>query len=71
MSGRPRTARGATGRDSGKENDVEAEIQARILEGVKKCKEHNDESIRLGQEIMVLESEMKNAGRKSTLSTMC
>jgi hypothetical protein len=65
MSGRPRTARGATGRDSGKENDVEAEIHQRVIEGLKKCKEHNDDSIRLGQEIMTLESEMKNAGRKS------
>ena len=67
MSGRPRTARGATGRDAGKENDVEAEILSRVIEGVKKAKEHNDESQRLGQEIMVVETDIKTAGCKSYL----
>lgn len=63
MSGRPRTARGAT-REAGKESDLEADLHARIVEGVKKAKEHNDESQRLGQEIMSLEGEIKAAGRK-------
>ena len=64
MSGRPRTGRGATTRDTGKESDLEADLLARIVEGVKKAKEHNDESQRLGQEIMSLEGEIKAVGCK-------
>jgi hypothetical protein len=63
MSGRPRTARGATGRDAGKENDLETDLLARIVEGVKKAKEHNDECQRIGQEIMALEGDIKSVGR--------
>lgn len=69
MSGRPRTARGATGRDAGKENDLETDLLARIVEGVKKAKEHNDESQRIGQEIMALETDIKAVGRKSNHET--
>ena len=64
MSGRPRTARGTTARDSGKESDLEADLLARIVEGVKKAKEHNDESQRIGQEIVSLEGDIKTVGRK-------
>jgi hypothetical protein len=69
MSGRPRTGRGATGRDAGKENDLETDLLARIVEGVKKAKEHNDESQRIGQEIMALETDIKAVGRKLEYET--
>ncbi len=62
MSGRPRTARGIAARDSGKESDLEADLLARIIEGVKKAKEHNDECQSMGQEIMSLEGEIKAIG---------
>ena len=64
MSGRPRTARGATSRDAGKESDLETDLLARIVEGVRKAKEHNDECQRIGQEIMSLEADIKAVGRK-------
>lgn len=66
MSGRPRTARGATGRDTGKESDLETDLLARVIESVKKAKEHNDNGQRVGQEIMALETEIKAVGRKSS-----
>ena len=66
MSGRPRTARGGTGRDAGKESDVQAELLAKIIEGVRKAKEHNDECKRMGDEIMSLEGEIKAVGRMCT-----
>ena len=66
MSGRPRTARGTTARDTGKESDLEADLLARIIEGLKKAKEHNDECQRMGQEIMSLEGEIKTVGCKSS-----
>ena len=67
MSGRPRTARGATSRDGGKESDIEADLLARIVESVKKAKDANDNAQRAGREIMALEEDIKNAGGTSRL----
>lgn len=64
MASRPRTGRGLTSRDGGKEFDVEADLLARVLEGLKKAKELNDNSRRVGQEIMALEEEIKAVGRE-------
>jgi len=63
MASRPRAGRGLTGRDGGKEFD-EAECLARVVESLKKAKELNDNSRRVGQEIMALEEEIKTNGRK-------
>ena len=68
MSGRPRTARGATGRDGGKESDIEADLLARIVESVKKAKDANDNAQRAGREIMALEEDIKSAGGTSRLN---
>ena len=68
MSGRPRNARGLTGRDGGKESDLEAELLGRILDSIRKAKEHNDEAIRVGRAIMELEEEIKGVGRACNVS---
>ncbi|RMZ75396.1 hypothetical protein DV737_g5321, partial [Chaetothyriales sp. CBS 132003] len=58
MSGRPRN-RGLPGRDGGKDSDVEAELLARIVEGLKQAQKLNDDSRRVGGEIMALEEEIR------------
>lgn len=63
MSGRPRNARGLTGRDGGKEHDLEADLLGRIQEAIRKAKEYHDESERLGKEILELEADIKAVGR--------
>lgn len=67
MSGRPRNARGITGRDGAKENDIETDLLSRITEVMRKAKEHQDESKRTGDAIMELEEEIKAAGRASPI----
>ena len=68
MSGRPRN-RGLAGRDGARESDVEADLLARIIDGIKQVQKHNDESKRIGEQIMALEEEIKNVGR--TLDVFC
>ncbi len=60
MSGRPRNR--AAVRDGVKEGDVEAELLTRIMDGLRQAKKHNDESRRLGDQIMALEEEIKTVG---------
>ena len=62
MSGRPRAGRGMTGRD-GKESDLENDLLSRAIESLRKAQGYNDESRRLGQEIVTLEDEIKTTGR--------
>lgn len=65
MSGRQGGGR-RTGRDTSKDNDVELELLNAVLESVRRAKEFNDESARLGQEILALEEEIKtSSGHKS------
>lgn len=61
MSGRPRAARAGTGRDN-KEGDVETELLNRVIDAVRRAKEHNDNCRRLGEEIVALEEEIKAKG---------
>ena len=60
MAGRPRNRDG--GRHGGKENDLEADLLARIVESVKLAQKHQEESKRIGQEILELEQEAKDGG---------
>jgi hypothetical protein len=62
MSGRPRNARGLTGRDAAKENDVEADLLSRAIEAIRKAKEYSDASDKTGQAIIELELEIKATG---------
>lgn len=64
MASRPRAGRGTAGRDSSKDVDVEADLLARVIEGLKKAKEQHECSYELGVEIMELEEEIKSAGGK-------
>ncbi|RMZ76976.1 hypothetical protein DV738_g4583, partial [Chaetothyriales sp. CBS 135597] len=61
MSGRPRN-RGLPGRDGGKDSDVEADLLARIVEGLKQAQKLNDHSRLVGGEIMALEEEIRAVG---------
>ena len=63
MASRPRAGRGTAGRDSSKDVDVEADLLARVLEGIKKARDQHDRQRELGMEIMVLEEEMKSEGK--------
>ncbi|ETN43783.1 uncharacterized protein HMPREF1541_11107 [Cyphellophora europaea CBS 101466] len=63
MSGRPRNARGLTGRDGGKESDLEADLLGRVLDAIRKAKEYRDETERTGRAIMELEEEIKGGNR--------
>lgn len=54
------------GRDASRDNDLELEYLNSVLESLRKAKEYNDESARLGQEILALEEEIKtNSSHKS------
>lgn len=64
MASRPRAGRGTTGRDSSKDVDVEADLFARVVEGLKKAHEQHARSYEIGEEIMALEEEMKSGGGK-------
>lgn len=64
MASRPRAGRGTAGRDSSKEVDVEADLLARVIEGLRKAKEQNERAQEIGAEIMALEEEMKSDGGK-------
>jgi hypothetical protein len=68
MSGRPRNARGLTGRDGGKESDLEADLLARIYESVKKAAEEQAESERCSKKILELESKIKADGNSMCLA---
>ena len=61
--------RGRAGRDtSSKDNDVELELLNAVLESVRRAKEFNDESARLGQEILALEEEIKTSSSHKSRS---
>lgn len=62
MSSRPRGGRGASVRE-GKETDLENELLSRAIEGLRKAQAYNDQSRRIGQEIIALEEEIKATGR--------
>ncbi|KAL6248059.1 hypothetical protein RBB50_005407 [Rhinocladiella similis] len=64
MSGRPRGGRGLTSRE-GKEADLENDFLSRVIEGLRKAQGYNDQSKRIGQEIMTLEDEIKTAGHST------
>ncbi|KAK5944605.1 hypothetical protein PMZ80_003888 [Knufia obscura] len=65
MSGRQGGGRRG-GRDTSRDNDLELEYLNSVLESLRKAKEYNDESSRLGQEILALEEEIKtNSSHKS------
>lgn len=65
MSGRQGGGRRG-GRDTSRDNDLELEYLNSVLESLRKAKEYNDESIRLGQEILALEEEIQsNSTHKS------
>ncbi|KAL2435192.1 hypothetical protein ABEF95_014376 [Exophiala dermatitidis] len=64
MSSRPRAGRGMTGRD-GKESDLENELLSRAVESLRKAQGYNDESKRIGQEIVALEEEIKLNGHST------
>lgn len=70
MASRPRAGRGTAGRDSNKDVDVEADLLARVIEGMKKARDQNDRQRELGTEIMALEEEMKLAGKSCLYMTM-
>jgi hypothetical protein len=63
MSARPRAGRAGTGRDN-KDGDVETELLNRVIDAVRRAKEHNDNCRRLGEDIMALEEEIKLKGSK-------
>lgn len=65
---RPRAGRSGTGRDT-RDGDMETDILNRVIDAVKKAKEHNDNCQRLGSQIVELETEIKAKGRKSSCST--
>ena len=63
MAARPRAGRGMAGLDGSKDVDLEAdlharELHARVLEGVKKAKEHNENAARTGQEALELKEKI-------------
>lgn len=63
MSGRPRNARAAAGRDHGNESDIQQDYLNRVIESIKKAQEHNEDTKRSGDAIIQLEEEIKRAGR--------
>ncbi|KIW14071.1 hypothetical protein PV08_06852 [Exophiala spinifera] len=64
MSSRPRGGRGLTSRE-GKEADLENDYLSRVIEGLRKAQSYNDQSKRIGQEIMALEEDIKAAGHST------
>lgn len=70
MSSRPRGGRGASVRE-GKETDLENELLSRAIEGLRKAQAYNDQSRRIGQEIIALEEEIKATGRTLNLLMSC
>jgi len=58
MAARPRAGRGMAGRDGSKDVDLEADYHARVLEGVKKAKVHNENAARKGQEVLELKEKI-------------
>ena len=67
MASRPRGGRSGTGRD-GKETDLENDLLSRSIESLRKAQGYNDQSKRIGQEIISLEEEIKANGRTSDTS---
>src|ERR1044072_3806467 len=61
MSGRQGGGRRGARDTSAKDNDLELDLLNSVLESIRKAKEYNDESARLGQEILVLEEEIKTS----------
>lgn len=53
-----------SGRD-GKETDLENDLLSRAVESLRKAQGYNDQSKRIGQEIVALEEEIKANGRMS------
>lgn len=66
MSGRQGGGRRA--RDTTREEDMQVNVLNDVLEGIRKAKDFNDESARLGQEIIALEEEIKIASTSKSRS---
>ncbi|KAI1625948.1 SAGA-associated factor 29 [Exophiala viscosa] len=64
MSGRPRGGRGLSGRE-GKETDLENDLLSRAVESLRKAQSYNDQSKRIGQDIIALEEEIKANGHST------
>ncbi|KIV83323.1 hypothetical protein PV11_05357 [Exophiala sideris] len=64
MSGRPRGGRGMSGRE-GKETDLENDLLSRAVESLRKAQSYNDQSKRIGQDIIALEEEIKANGHST------
>lgn len=64
MASRPGGSRRGA-RDGGKDDSIENDYLNRVIEAVRKAKEYNDESSRLGVEIIALEDEIKTKGHST------
>ena len=61
--------RGRAGRDtSSKDNEVEVELLNGVIDAIRKAKEYNDDSARLGQEILALEEEIRTSSSHKSRS---
>ena len=57
------------GRDTAKQgDDLETDILNNVLDSIRKAKEYNDESARLGQEILALEEEIRTSSSSKSRS---
>lgn len=68
MSGRQGAGRRGGRDNASSNNDLELEYLNRILESLRKAKEFNDEQVRLGQEILGLEEEIKSSSASKSRS---
>lgn len=68
MSGRQGAGRRGGRDNASSNNDLELEYLNRILESLRKAKEFNDEQIRLGQEILSLEEDIKTGSASKSRS---
>ncbi|EXJ90848.1 hypothetical protein A1O1_03953 [Capronia coronata CBS 617.96] len=64
MGSRPRGGRGMAGRD-GKETDLENDLLSRAVDSLRKAQGYNDQSKRIGLEIVALEEEIKTNGHST------
>ncbi|KIX97284.1 uncharacterized protein Z520_06736 [Fonsecaea multimorphosa CBS 102226] len=61
MSSRPRGGRATAGRD-GQATELENDLLTRALESLRKARDFNEKCRKIGQDIMILEEEIKAAG---------